>query len=71
MLTGVCRDALCSIELNKENLEFTSEFWAFYTFQQSLAPNWQHAGCQFLCQSLDRGSKVVLGFLEEKLKTSM
>ena len=28
-------------------------------------------GCQFLCQSLDRGSKVLLGFLEEKLETSI
>ena len=54
-----------------EKLELTSEFWVIFTFRHSLAPNWQHVGCQFLCQSLDRGSKVLLGFLEEKLKTSM
>ena len=65
----VCRDLLCSKEINKEKLELTSEFWLFFTFQQSLEPNRQHFGCQFLCQSLDRVSKVLHEFLEEKLKT--
>ena len=53
---------------NKEKLELTFELWIFFTSQQGLAPSWQHAGCQFLCQALDRGSKVMLVFLEEKLK---
>ena len=64
-------DVLCSKEINKEKLELTSEFSIFFTFQQGLATSWQHVDCQFLCQHLDRGSKVLLGFLEEKLKTSM
>ena len=64
-------DVLCSKEINKEKLELTSEFSIFFTFQQGLATSWQHVGFQFLCQHLDRGSKVLLGFLEEKLKISM
>ena len=55
-------------KLNKGKLGPTSEFWIFFTFQQGLAPSWQHVGCQFLCQPLGRGSKVMLVFFEEKLK---
>ena len=54
--------------LNKEELELTFELWIFFTSQQCLAPSWQHVGCQFLCQAPGRGSKVMLVFLEEKLK---
>ena len=36
MLTG--RDAVCLKEINKEKLERTSEFWAFFSFQQGLGP---------------------------------
>ena len=79
MLPGY-RDALCSKEINKEKVELVSEFGFFFAFQQDLAIFWQHAGCLFLCQpnltkvyhgliDLNRGSKVLLGFLEEKLKT--
>ena len=67
MLTG--RDAVCLKEINKEKLERTSEFWAFFSFQQGLRPYWQHVGCQFLCQPMERVSKILLGFLEEKVKT--
>ena len=28
-----------SKEINKEKLKLTSEFWVFFTFQQSLAPS--------------------------------
>ena len=35
----ICRDALCSKEINKEKLDLTSEFWIFFTFQQSLTPS--------------------------------
>ena len=49
-------------------LKLTSELQIFFTFQQGLAPSLQHVGHQFLCQSLDRGSKVMLVCLEEKLK---
>ena len=55
-------------KMNKGKLELTSEMWIFFTFQQGLAPSRQHVGYQFLCQPLDRGSKVMLVFLEEKLK---
>ena len=54
--------------MNKRKLELTSEMWIFFTFQQGLAPSWQHVGCQCLCQPIDRGSEVMLVFLEEKLK---
>ena len=63
-----CRDASSSKKINKGILELTSEVWIIFTFQQGLAPSWQHVGYQFLCQPLDRGSKVMLVFLEEKLK---
>ena len=56
------------IKLKKEKLELTPELWIFFTFQQGLAPSWQHVGCQLLCQLLHKGSKVMLVFLEEKLK---
>ena len=52
--------------MNKGKLELTSEMWIFFTFQQGLAPSRQHVGYQFLCQPLDRGSKVMLVFLEEE-----
>ena len=55
-------------KIYKGKLELTSELWIFFTFQQDLAPSWQHVGCQFLCEPLDRGSKVMLVILEEKLK---
>ena len=55
-------------KLNKGKLELTFELWTFLTSQPDLAPSWQHVGCQFSCQPLDRGSKVMLVFLEEKLK---
>ena len=69
----ICRDALCSKEINKEQLDFTSIFCLCFTFQQGQAP---------LCQlnltevndgliDLDKDAKVLLGFLEEKLKTLM
>ena len=35
----ICRDALCSKEINKEKLDLTSEFWIFFTFQQGLTPS--------------------------------
>ena len=34
-------------KINKGKLEFTSEMWIFFTFQQGLAPFWQHVACQF------------------------
>ena len=55
-------------KLNKRKLELTFELWIFLTCQQGLAPYWQHVGCQFLCQPLDRGSKVMLVFLQGKLR---
>ena len=55
-------------KINKGKLELTSELWIFFTFQQGLVTFWQHVGCQFLCQPLDRGSKVILVFLEQKPK---
>ena len=69
----ICRDALCSKEIIKGILDLTSKFWLSFTFQQDQAP---------LCQlnltkvndgliDLDRDAKVLLGFLEEKLKTLM
>ena len=59
-------------KINKEELEFTSGFWIFLTFQEGVIPSCcQRVGCQFLCQPLERGSKVLVGFLEEKLKMSM
>ena len=78
----ICRDALCSKEINKEKLDLTSEFWIFFTFQQGLTPSWQHVSYQFLCQmnltevnhrliDLDRDSKILLGFSEEKLNSLM
>ena len=63
-----CRDASSSKKINKGILELTSEVWIIFIFQQGLAPSWQHVGYQFVCQPLDRGSKVMLVFLEEKLK---
>ena len=73
---------LFSKETSYEKLELTSEFWVFSNFLQGAVPSWQQVGCQFLCQpqltklyngliDMDRGSKVLLGFLEEQLKTSM
>ena len=67
----ICRDGLCSKEIIKRILDVTSKFWLCFTFQQDQAP---------LCQlnltkvndgliDLDRDAKVLLGFLEEKLKT--
>ena len=35
----ICRDALCSKEINKEKLDLTSKFWVFFTYQQGLAPS--------------------------------
>ena len=58
-------------EMNKGKLELTSEMWMFFTFQQGLAPSWQQVGCQFLCQPIGRGSKVMLVFLEEKRKAAI
>ena len=55
-------------KLNKGKLELTSELWIFFTFQQGLAPSWQHVSYQFLCHPVDRSSNVILVFLEEKLK---
>ena len=52
-------------KLNKGKLELTFELWIFFTSQQGLAPSSQHVGCQFLCQTLDRGSKEMLVYLEE------
>ena len=69
----ICRDALCSKEINKKILDLTSKFWRCFTFQQGQAPS-----CQLNLTKvndglidLDRDSKVLLGFLEEKLKTLM
>ena len=70
-ILAICRDALCSKEINKEILDLTSKFWLCFTFQQGQA---------HLCQLnlikvndgliyLDRYAKVLLEFLEEKLKT--
>ena len=69
----ICRDGLCSKEIIKRILDVTSKFCLCFTFQQDQAP---------LCQlnltkvndgliDLDRDAKVLLGFLEEKLKTLM
>ena len=58
-------------KINKGKLEPTFELWLFLTFQKGLAPSWQYVGCQFLCQTLDRGFKVMLVFLEGKLKASI
>ena len=69
----ICRDALCSKEINKKILDLTSKFWRCFTFQQGQAPS-----CQLNLTKvndglidLDRDAKVLLGFLEEKLKTLM
>ena len=69
----ICRDALCSKEINKKILDLTSKFWRCFTFQQGQAPS-----CQLNLTKvndglidLDRDAKVLLGFLEEKFKTLM
>ena len=69
----ICRDALCSKEINKKMLDLTSKFWRCFTFHQGQAPS-----CQLNLTKvndglidLDRDAKVLLGFLEEKLKTLM
>ena len=49
-------------------MNLLSDLWIFFTFQQGLAPSCRHVRCQFLCQPQGRGSKVMLVFLEEKLK---
>ena len=33
----ICRDALCSKEINKEKLDLISKFWLCFTFQQGQA----------------------------------
>ena len=35
----ICRDVLCSKEINKEKFDLTSKFWLCFTFQQSQAPS--------------------------------
>ena len=69
----ICRDALCSKEINKEILDLTSKFWLCSTFQQGQAPlcqlNLTKVNDGFI--DLDRDVKVLLGFLEEKFKTLM
>ena len=34
----ICRDALCSKEINKEKLDLTTKFWLPFTFQQGQVP---------------------------------
>ena len=34
----ICRDPLCSKEINNKKLDLTSELWVFSIFQQGLAP---------------------------------
>ena len=34
----ICRDALCSKEINNEKLDLTTKFWLCFTFQQGQAP---------------------------------
>ena len=55
-------------KLDKGKLELTSELRIFSTFQQGLTLFWQYVDCQYLCQHLNRGSKVMLVFLEQKVK---
>ena len=44
----ICRDALCSKEINKEKLNLTTKFWLCFTFQQGQAPLCQLNLTQFI-----------------------
>ena len=67
------RNALSSKEINKKMLDLTSKFWRCFTFQQGQAPSSQLNLTKVNdgLIDLDRDAKVLLGFLEEKLKTLM
>ena len=78
----IFRDTLCSKENNNEKLARTSKFWLCFTLPQGQAPFGQGLCCKILCQlnltkvndgliNLDGDVKVLLGFLEEILKTLM
>ena len=35
----ICRNALCSKEIDKEKIDVTAKFWLCFTFQQGQAPS--------------------------------
>ena len=66
----ICRDALCSKEINKKHLDLFTNFWLGFTIQQGKVPLRQLSLTKVNdgLIDLDRDAKVLLGFLEEKLK---